>query len=201
MASSHTSANELRDTALLLAPELGVTRTWYVRVLEEDSGRASSRSRCTRARVLGAPARDRARRSPGHLALARRPALAGGSRIDAARKPLGPRRTGQTMALPWVGRSALRPPARPLGVLDPRRGVSYSRRSSRRLRASRCRPCPSRITDRLPARSSSTARPATAGVKPIIGCEVYVADDRRTRRRRATRTSRFSPSRTRVTRT
>ena len=38
------------------------------------------------------------------------------------------------------------------------------------------------------------------GVKPVIGCEVYVADDRR-RARRATRTSRCSPPTTRATRT
>jgi hypothetical protein len=37
MASSHTSANELRDRALVLATELGVDpATWYVRVLEEE---------------------------------------------------------------------------------------------------------------------------------------------------------------------
>jgi hypothetical protein len=37
MASSHTSANELRDGALLLAQELGVdSGAWYVRVLEEE---------------------------------------------------------------------------------------------------------------------------------------------------------------------
>ena len=37
MASPHTSANELRDRALLLAKELGVDpEAWYVRVLEEE---------------------------------------------------------------------------------------------------------------------------------------------------------------------
>ena len=37
MASPHTSANELRDRALLLATELGVDPgAWYVRVLEEE---------------------------------------------------------------------------------------------------------------------------------------------------------------------
>jgi hypothetical protein len=37
MASPHTSANELRDRALLLATELGVdSGSWYVRVLEEE---------------------------------------------------------------------------------------------------------------------------------------------------------------------
>jgi hypothetical protein len=37
MASPHTSANELRDRALLLAQELGVDPgAWYVRVLEEE---------------------------------------------------------------------------------------------------------------------------------------------------------------------
>ena len=37
MASPHTSANELRDRALLLARELGVDPgAWYVRVLEEE---------------------------------------------------------------------------------------------------------------------------------------------------------------------
>ncbi len=37
MASPPTSANELRDRALLLAKELGVDReAWYVRVLEEE---------------------------------------------------------------------------------------------------------------------------------------------------------------------
>jgi hypothetical protein len=37
MASPHTSANELRDRALLLAKELGVDPgAWYVRVLEEE---------------------------------------------------------------------------------------------------------------------------------------------------------------------
>ena len=37
MASPHTSANELRDRALLLAKELGVdSEAWYVRVLEEE---------------------------------------------------------------------------------------------------------------------------------------------------------------------
>ena len=43
MASPHTSANELRDRALLLAKELGVDPdAWYVRVLEEERRRASS---------------------------------------------------------------------------------------------------------------------------------------------------------------
>ena len=37
MASPHTSANELRDRALLLATELGVDpEAWYLRVLEEE---------------------------------------------------------------------------------------------------------------------------------------------------------------------
>ncbi len=37
MASPHTSANELRDRALLLSRELGVDpEAWYVRVLEEE---------------------------------------------------------------------------------------------------------------------------------------------------------------------
>ena len=37
MASPHTSANQLRDSALLLAKELGVDpAAWYVRVLEEE---------------------------------------------------------------------------------------------------------------------------------------------------------------------
>ena len=37
MASPHTSANELRYRALLLAKELGVDpEAWYVRVLEEE---------------------------------------------------------------------------------------------------------------------------------------------------------------------
>lgn len=37
MALPHTSANELRDRALLLAKELGVDpEAWYVRVLEEE---------------------------------------------------------------------------------------------------------------------------------------------------------------------
>jgi hypothetical protein len=37
MASPHTSANELRDRALLLGKELGVDPgAWYVRVLEEE---------------------------------------------------------------------------------------------------------------------------------------------------------------------
>ena len=36
MAPLHTSATELRDTALTLATELGVdSASWYVRVLEE----------------------------------------------------------------------------------------------------------------------------------------------------------------------
>ena len=37
MASPPTSANDLRDRALLLAKELGVDpESWYVRVLEEE---------------------------------------------------------------------------------------------------------------------------------------------------------------------
>ena len=44
--------------------------------------------------------------------------------------------------------------------------------------SSRCRPSRSPTTARSPARSTSTRRPATQGVKPVIGCEVYVADDR-----------------------
>jgi hypothetical protein len=37
MASPDTSANELRDCALLLAAELGVDPgAWYIRVLEEE---------------------------------------------------------------------------------------------------------------------------------------------------------------------
>lgn len=39
MASLETSANELRDRALMLAAELGVDAgAWYVRVLEEGRG-------------------------------------------------------------------------------------------------------------------------------------------------------------------
>ena len=34
-----------------------------------------------------------------------------------------------------------------------------------------------------PARSSSTARPRKHGVKPLLGCEVYVADDRRAQKK------------------
>ena len=44
--------------------------------------------------------------------------------------------------------------------------------------SSRCRPSRSPTTARWPARSSSTRRRAKQGVKPIVGCEVYVADDR-----------------------
>ena len=41
--------------------------------------------------------------------------------------------------------------------------------------SSRCRRSRSPTTARSPARSSSTARPGSTGVKPILGCEVYVA--------------------------
>ena len=43
----------------------------------------------------------------------------------------------------------------------------------------RCPPSRSPTTARWRARSSSTALAGKAGVKPIIGCEVYVVDDRR----------------------
>ena len=54
-----------------------------------------------------------------------------------------------------------------------------SRRSRRARPSSRCPRSRSPTTARSPARSSSTARPRKHGVKPLIGCEVYVADDRR----------------------
>ena len=42
----------------------------------------------------------------------------------------------------------------------------------------RCRPSRSPTTGASRARSSSTRRPAKHGVKPLLGCEVYVAEDR-----------------------
>ena len=53
-----------------------------------------------------------------------------------------------------------------------------SRPSWRRLRGSRCRPSRSPTTARWPAPSSSSAKHAATGVKPVLGCEAYVADDR-----------------------
>ena len=58
-------------------------------------------------------------------------------------------------------------------------GRAASPRSRRARPSSRCRPSGSPTTARSPAPSSSTGRPASTGVKPILGCEVYVADDRR----------------------
>ena len=96
----------------------------------------------------------------------------------------GPKRGGSggrrdpepTLAISHV-RRALRPSSCPLRVLDPRRGMPDpgARREGGRARdAGRDAHRP-----RL-ARGRGRAPPggARAGVKPIIGCEVYVADDR-----------------------
>ena len=58
-------------------------------------------------------------------------------------------------------------------------GRAGSRRSRPGPPSSRCRPSGSPTTARSPARSSSTGRPEKVGVKPVLGCEVYVSDDRR----------------------
>ncbi len=57
-------------------------------------------------------------------------------------------------------------------------GRAGSPRCGPRGASSRCPPSRSPTTARSPARSSSTRRRAKQGVKPIVGCEVYVADDR-----------------------
>ena len=58
-----------------------------------------------------------------------------------------------------------------------------SPRSRRARPSSRCRRWRSPTTARSRARSSSTARPSKHGVKPLIGCELYVAEDRRAQRK------------------
>ena len=60
-------------------------------------------------------------------------------------------------------------------ILD---GAARIPRSWRRRRGWRCPPSRSPTTAPSPARSSCREA-GKAGVKPIIGCEVYVADDRR----------------------
>ena len=77
MASPHTSATELRDRALLLATELGVDPgAWYVRVLEEERKEGLEPDLGALVRVYWELQRvTGARRSPGHLAVPRRPAL------------------------------------------------------------------------------------------------------------------------------
>ena len=57
-------------------------------------------------------------------------------------------------------------------------GRAGSRRSRRRRPRSRCPPSRSPTTARWPARSTSTRPRKEQGIKPIIGCEVYVVDDR-----------------------
>ena len=76
----------------------------------------------------------------------------------------------------------LRPPAHALALLAA--GRSRPRRRPRRARraSSRCRRWRSPTTASCSAPSSSTRRPWQAGVKPIIGCEVYFTPgDRRDR--------------------
>ena len=50
-------------------------------------------------------------------------------------------------------------------------------------RSWRCRPSRSPTTARSPARSTSFKAAKKEGVKPVIGCEVYVADDRKTQQK------------------
>ena len=81
--------------------------------------------------------------------------------------------------MPSASRGALRPPARPLRVLDPRRRVPHPgpRRAGRRARdAGRLAHRPRVDGGRGAALQGGEAEP---GSSRSIGCEVYVADDRR----------------------
>ena len=94
-------------------------------------------------------------------------------------------------------------------TLTPNTRCSTARRGSRQLvaagrRRSRCPRSPSPTTATCTARSTSTRPPTKAGVKPIIGCEVYFTPDMRGKREAASPTSTtccFSPRTTRATAT
>ena len=120
-----TSATELRDRAL--APRDRARRRPRSVVRPRARGGAEggprARSRGARASVLGAPARDRTCRSPGHLARRSRTSSGPAKRPEAQHLGLESRRPTTAVRWPSRGRSAFRPPPRPLGVLDPRRGV------------------------------------------------------------------------------
>ena len=75
-------------------------------------------------------------------------------------------------------RGPLRPPPRPLRVLDPRRGVPdpRARGAGRRARDARRRAHRPRLARRRDPALKETGK---HGVKPMLGCEVYVADDRK----------------------
>ena len=145
--------------------------------------RASSRRR-GRARRQPAPEwlrrlLRRARRSDRRDARDRRPPPRGGVRPRRAARVAAPRvRSWPRSRLPLP--CPRRPSSTSTSTPSTRSstGRAASRRSPRGRPSSRCPRSRSPTTARSPARSSSTARPGSTGVKPIIGCEVYVADDR-----------------------
>ena len=98
------------------------------------------------------------------------------------RGPLGVSGSRRDPLVDWrlpCPRRPFRPPARPLRVLDPRRGVPDPGARSRGPPSSRCRR--SALTDHgsLAGAVDLVKEAKKHGVKPIIGCEVYVADDRK----------------------
>ena len=143
----------------------------------EDRGARCPGSRCrghvARAARRGASVRRRDRRSPRRLSPLEGP----------------PRRL-----LEWLGRArgALRPPSRPLRVLDPRRRVPHpgARGAGGRARDAGRRRSPT--TARSPARSSSTGRPASTASSRFSAAR-STSPTTGAPRRRATPTSRCSP--------
>ena len=153
--------------------------TWRAYVALLLAGRAAgARLRRRRPGALQADCSPSGSRRPTSSAPRRLPTAC---RVDPAPRAADGAR-GAVSGPPRIApraRGAVRPPPRPLRVLDPRRGVPHprARRARRRARDARRRAHRPRL-----ARGRGRALQggaASTGVKPLLGCEVYVADDRR----------------------
>ena len=196
MASPHTSATELRDRALLLAKELGVDpEAWYVRVLEEEQkeGLEPDLGALVRAywelqRVTErADLRDTWRSLADQLWSGEGRRLKPASRIPGRRiaaGPIRPRRSERasgTSRGPLAWPSVAAPPFVHLhvhseySILDGACRIPDLVEKAARLEM----PAVS-LTDHgsLAGAVQLFREAGKVGVKPIIGCEVYVADDR-----------------------
>ena len=77
--------------------------------------------------------------------------------------------------------ATFRPPAAAQRVLDRRRHRAHRRRRGARRRPTACRRSRSPTSPTCSAWSSSTRRRAARGVKPIVGCDVWITQRRRAR--------------------